>query len=145
MISANIWCECFDCIYNVDPTQCTFKGLRNITVLHKDESIDYFRSSDETTTCNEFLDYRETEEYQSVFWKAIRRNNKAVRLKAKGKRIVINGMAFYSDEKADKNLTDERTGYVITDIYVDKKPEFFESEKYLNIPDVMTLEEEVEA
>jgi len=142
MISANIWCECFDCIYNVDPVQCTFKGLRNIAVLHKDDSHDFFLSSDDKSTCNEFLDYRDTEDYQTVFWKSVLKNHKNVRIQAKGKKIVIDGRIYFSDTKEWDHMTDERTGMLFIRNQIDKIPEFIKSEKYKNIPDVMTLEEE---
>lgn len=69
--------------------------------------------------CDDYLDYYDADEYQSIYWKRVQGKNKNVyRVKSKGKKIVINGIDFYTESNTCNGdmqtyLTDGRTGMFV--------------------------------
>lgn len=70
-------------------------------------------SIDEDGECECFTDYRETEEWQNIFWKRMLdpKLKKECRVKARGKKLEMCGRVFFIEDRGYyANITDEETG-----------------------------------
>ncbi len=94
---ANICCENTDCIFCAQDRSCLYK-------------FDIWISDNYYAGCNKYLDYMESEDYKTEFWKAFKvkdQEGKSERKKAIGKLIMINGRKFFTED--NPNFDDENT------------------------------------
>lgn len=76
-------------------------------------SLDDIGISDDFHQCEEYVDYTDTKEYNTEFWRAVTMNGKNYKRKDKGKRAKENGIAFYYWDKElelETKIIEEKTG-----------------------------------
>ncbi len=98
---------------------------------------------DADAQCYTYEPYFESSEYQSEYWIACHENSLSYREKKRGKKIIINGTEFFTQDdirrEKDAILTDKYSGYVCGTIDDLKNNWDTFLSKRENLPDVMTL------
>lgn len=99
----------------------------------------------EDNECDSYVDYRESEEWQTPFWKARhdrKDKNKIGRVKYFGKEIEVEGRKFFIESKNSYTaVTDKETGLYCGELRQLSSPERIKKIKEVskNYPPVMSL------
>ena len=96
-----IYCYAGECIHSHNG----FCSLNEITI-----SYDYHQ-------CDDYIDYQDSEEYQSEFYRAVIMDGVIYKRKDKGKRAEENGIVFYywsKELEPESRIIEEQTGRMTT-------------------------------
>ena len=75
--------------------------------------LDKISISDDFHQCEDYVDYADTDEYKTEFWRAVIKDGKIYKRKDKGRRVEENGIVFYywaKELEPETNIIEEKTG-----------------------------------
>ncbi len=75
--------------------------------------LDVISISDDFHQCEDYMDYTDTDEYKTEFWRAVIKDGKIYKRKDKGRRAEENGIVFYywaKELEPETNIIEEKTG-----------------------------------
>lgn len=75
--------------------------------------LDEISISDDFHQCEDYMDYTDTDEYKTEFWRAVIKDGKTYKRKDKGRRAEENGIVFYywsKELEPETNIIEEKTG-----------------------------------
>lgn len=75
--------------------------------------LDDIGISDDYHQCEDYVDYADTDEYNTEFWRAVTMDGKIYKRKDKGRRAEENGIVFYywaKELEPETSIIEEKTG-----------------------------------